>query len=153
MQENIRHGTTRGANLGELQERTEALSTQATVFRKGANRVRKQMWWKDMKMRMCIIVGIIVLLLIIIIPSGTKPDPPAPRLVCPLEAAGEARETNEARQWLQLVDITHFCLGDDGLGGHRRLDMTGPMSRVHEHEMVTVFEAGVTTESSQMAGN
>ena len=28
------------------------------------------MWWKDMKMRMCIIVGIIVLLVVIIVPSG-----------------------------------------------------------------------------------
>ena len=28
------------------------------------------MWWKDMKMRICIIVGIIILLAIIIIPSG-----------------------------------------------------------------------------------
>ena len=26
------------------------------------------MWWKDMKMRMCIVVGIIILLVIIIVP-------------------------------------------------------------------------------------
>jgi vesicle-associated membrane protein 4 len=32
--------------------------------------VRKQMWWKDMKMRICIIVGIIILLIVIIVPSG-----------------------------------------------------------------------------------
>jgi vesicle-associated membrane protein 4 len=28
------------------------------------------MWWKDMKMRMCIIVGVIILLIVIIVPSG-----------------------------------------------------------------------------------
>jgi len=28
------------------------------------------MWWKDMKMRICIIVGIILLLIVIIVPSG-----------------------------------------------------------------------------------
>lgn len=32
--------------------------------------MRKQMWWKDMKMRMCIIIGIILLLVVIIVPSG-----------------------------------------------------------------------------------
>lgn len=31
------------------------------------------MWWKDMKMRICIIIGIIILLLIIILPIG-KPS-------------------------------------------------------------------------------
>ena len=42
------------------------LSVSAPGFRRGAHRVRKQMWWKDMKMRMLIIVGIIILLCIII---------------------------------------------------------------------------------------
>lgn len=44
------------------------LAVSALGFRRGANRVRKQMWWKDMKMRMCIVVGIIILLVIIIVP-------------------------------------------------------------------------------------
>ncbi|KPI37801.1 uncharacterized protein AB675_137 [Cyphellophora attinorum] len=41
----------------------------SSSFRRGANRVRKQMWWKDMKMRMCLIVGIIILLVVIIVPA------------------------------------------------------------------------------------
>ncbi|KAG9979391.1 hypothetical protein KCU98_g8811, partial [Aureobasidium melanogenum] len=45
------------------------LAVSAQGFRRGANRVRKQMWWKDMKMRMCLIIGIILLLVIIIVPS------------------------------------------------------------------------------------
>jgi vesicle-associated membrane protein 4 len=44
------------------------LAVSAQGFRRGANRVRKQMWWKDMKMRMCIVIGIIILLTIIIVP-------------------------------------------------------------------------------------
>jgi vesicle-associated membrane protein 4 len=46
------------------------LADSAQNFRRGANRVRKQMWWKDMKMRMCLIVGIIILIVIIVVPAG-----------------------------------------------------------------------------------
>jgi len=69
MQKNMRTVGERGERLDTLQDKTNNLSTQANGFRRGANRVRKQMWWKDMKMRMCIIVGIIVLLVVIIVPS------------------------------------------------------------------------------------
>ena len=60
----------RGDRLDALQDKTDNLATSAQGFRRGANRVRKQMWWKDMKMRICIIVGIIILLIVIIVPSG-----------------------------------------------------------------------------------
>jgi len=70
MQNNIHKISERGERLDNLQDKTDHLSTQANSFRRGANRVRKQMWWKDMKMRMCIIIGIIILLVIIIVPSA-----------------------------------------------------------------------------------
>ena len=70
MRENINKVSQRGERLDSLQDKTDNLATSAQGFRRGANRVRKQMWWKDMKMRICLIVGIIILLLIIIIPSG-----------------------------------------------------------------------------------
>ena len=70
MMKNINSAGQRGEQLDTLQNKTDDLATQANGFRRGANRVRKQMWWKDMKMRMCIIVGIIVLLIVIIVPSG-----------------------------------------------------------------------------------
>lgn len=73
MQNNIHKISERGERLDNLQDKTDHLSTQANSFRRGANRVRKQMWWKDMKMRMCIIIGIILLLVIIIVPSGKLP--------------------------------------------------------------------------------
>lgn len=70
MRENINKVSQRGERLDALQDKTDNLAVSAQGFRRGANRVRKQMWWKDMKMRVCIIVGIIILLLIIIIPVG-----------------------------------------------------------------------------------
>lgn len=70
MQNNITKISERGERLDNLQDKTDHLSTQANSFRRGANRVRKQMWWKDMKMRICIIVGVIILLVVIIVPSG-----------------------------------------------------------------------------------
>lgn len=68
MRNNIHMVSQRGERLDALQDKTDNLATQAADFRKGANTVRKKFWWKDMKMRMCLIVGVIILLLIIIIP-------------------------------------------------------------------------------------
>jgi len=69
MRDNINKVSERGPRLDSLQDKTDNLAVSAQGFRRGANRVRKQMWWKDMKMRMCLIVGIIILLVIIIVPS------------------------------------------------------------------------------------
>ena len=73
MRDNINKVSERGARLDSLQDKTDNLAVSAQGFRRGANRVRKQMWWKDMKMRMCLIVGIIILLVVIIVPSGRFP--------------------------------------------------------------------------------
>ncbi|KAL9131422.1 MAG: hypothetical protein Q9217_000636 [Psora testacea] len=69
MKKNLESVAQRGEHIDQLQDKSENLNQSAQGFRRGANRVRKQMWWKNMKMRIWIIVGIIVLLLIIIIPS------------------------------------------------------------------------------------
>ncbi|KAF3018495.1 SNAP receptor, synaptobrevin [Neopestalotiopsis sp. 37M] len=69
MRENINKVSQRGERLDALQDKTDNLAVSAQGFRRGANRVRKQMWWKDMKMRMCLIVGIIILILVIVIPA------------------------------------------------------------------------------------
>jgi vesicle-associated membrane protein 4 len=70
MRENINKVADRGGRLQSLNDKTDALADSAQGFRRGANRVRKQMWWKDMKMRMCLIVGIIILIVIIVVPAG-----------------------------------------------------------------------------------
>ncbi|USP81052.1 uncharacterized protein yc1106_08326 [Curvularia clavata] len=79
MRDNINKVSERGARLDSLQDKTDNLAVSAQGFRRGANRVRKQMWWKDMKMRICLIVGIIILLIIIIVPSGKLPRAIRPR--------------------------------------------------------------------------
>ncbi|EEB07160.1 synaptobrevin [Schizosaccharomyces japonicus yFS275] len=72
MRENISKVSERGERLDSLQDKTDNLAVSAQGFRRGANRVRKQMWWKDMRMRLCIIIGIIILLIVIIVPIVTK---------------------------------------------------------------------------------
>ena len=70
MRDNINKVSERGERLDSLQDKTDNLATSAQGFRRGANRVRKQMWWKDMKMRMCIIAGIIILIIIAVVVPG-----------------------------------------------------------------------------------
>jgi len=73
MRDNINKVSERGERLDSLQDKTDNLATSAQGFRRGANRVRKAMWWKDMKMRMCIIGAIVVIILIaIIVPITTR---------------------------------------------------------------------------------
>lgn len=94
MRENINKVSQRGERLDSLQDKTDNLAVSAQGFRRGANRVRKQMWWKDMKMRICIFVGIIILLLVIIVPAG----------MYALQRA-ERETANEYLQWLLRTAI------------------------------------------------
>lgn len=70
MRSNIFKVSERGERLDSLQDKTDNLATSAQGFRRGANRVRKQMWWKDMKMRVCLVICVILLLVVIIVPTG-----------------------------------------------------------------------------------
>jgi len=72
MRENITKVAERGQRLDELQDKTDNLAVSAQGFKKGANRVRKAMWWKDMKMRIIIAVAIVVLIVIIVVPIVAK---------------------------------------------------------------------------------
>jgi len=73
MRDNINKVSDRGERLDALQDKTDNLQRSAQGFRRGANRVRKAMWWKDMKMRMIIIAVIVVIILIaIIVPLASK---------------------------------------------------------------------------------
>jgi len=68
MRENINKVADRGDKIDALGNKADNLVHSTREFRRGANKVRKDMWWKDMKMRMCLIVGIIILLVVIIVP-------------------------------------------------------------------------------------
>ncbi|GAA5837003.1 hypothetical protein JCM9279_007729 [Rhodotorula babjevae] len=72
MRENITKVAERGERLDALQDKTDNLAQSAQGFRRGANRVRKQMWWKDMKMRILIAVGIAILVVVIVVPIVVK---------------------------------------------------------------------------------
>ncbi|KAI8062655.1 synaptobrevin-domain-containing protein [Gongronella butleri] len=66
MQENIDKVMQRGERLDDLRGKTEDLQSTAGHFRRGANQVRKRMWWKDLKWKIIIGVTILVILGIII---------------------------------------------------------------------------------------
>lgn len=68
MRDNINQVAERGERLDSIQDKADNLAVSAQGFRRGANRVRKQMWWKDMKMKMCIVAGVIIALIVIIVP-------------------------------------------------------------------------------------
>lgn len=78
MRENINKVSQRGERLDSLQDKTDNLAVSAQGFRRGANRVRKDMWWKDMKMRVCLVIVVIILLVVIITPSKTHLEMPDP---------------------------------------------------------------------------
>ncbi|KFY80957.1 hypothetical protein V499_00252 [Pseudogymnoascus sp. VKM F-103] len=71
MQHNVDKLAQRGENLNSLQDKTDNLAVSAQGFNQGANRVRQKMWRSNMKWKIALIVGIIVLLCIIIIPIAT----------------------------------------------------------------------------------
>ena len=56
MRDNINKVAERGERLDSIENKTDNLAISAQGFRRGANRVRKDMWWKDFKMRMCLIL-------------------------------------------------------------------------------------------------
>lgn len=70
MQHNVDKLAQRGENLSALQDKTDNLAVSAQGFNQGANRVRQKMWRSNMKWKIAVIIGIIILLCIIIIPVG-----------------------------------------------------------------------------------
>ncbi|KAI9258980.1 synaptobrevin, partial [Phascolomyces articulosus] len=66
MQDNIDKARQRGERLDDIRGKTEDLQATAGHFRRGANQVRKRMWWKDLKWKIIIAVTILVILGIII---------------------------------------------------------------------------------------
>jgi vesicle-associated membrane protein 4 len=69
MRDNINKVSERGERLDSLQDKTDNLQRSAQGFRRGANRVRKAMWWKDMKMRICLGVLIVIIIIAIVVPG------------------------------------------------------------------------------------
>ena len=70
MQHNVDKLAQRGENLSSLQDKTDNLAASAHGFSQGANRVRRSMWRSNMKWRIAVGVGLVILVLIIVVPIG-----------------------------------------------------------------------------------
>ncbi|KAJ3205602.1 hypothetical protein HK099_000759 [Clydaea vesicula] len=66
MHKNIEKVMERGEKLDSLQTKTDDLQQGALQFKKGATKVRKQMWWKDLKLKL-VIAGIILVIIAVIV--------------------------------------------------------------------------------------
>ncbi|KAJ3159831.1 hypothetical protein HDU86_001483 [Geranomyces michiganensis] len=74
MQDNINKVMQRGEHLDTLQDKTDDLQNSSLQFKRGANRVRKQMWWKDMKMKLILgsVIAAILIIVIVVIVQQTN---------------------------------------------------------------------------------
>lgn len=68
MRDNIRQMNERGEILQDIDTRADELQNNASMFNKTANQVRKDMWKKNLKLKMCVAIIIIVILIVIIVP-------------------------------------------------------------------------------------
>ena len=66
MRDNVNKVLERDVKLGELDARAENLEAASNSFATSAKRVRKKMWWENLKMKL-IIGGVVLAVLIIII--------------------------------------------------------------------------------------
>lgn len=72
MHDNIGKVLNRGERLEDLQDKSDDLAYNATVFRVSAKGLRSQFWWRDFKMKLIFVVLLVALLLIIFIPIIIK---------------------------------------------------------------------------------
>ncbi|KXN69340.1 synaptobrevin-domain-containing protein [Conidiobolus coronatus NRRL 28638] len=72
MQENIDKVMERQEGLEALNDKADNLNQNAMQFKRGANQVRKRMWYKDMKFKIIIGLVILAILLAIILPLVLK---------------------------------------------------------------------------------
>ncbi|KAL9033143.1 MAG: hypothetical protein Q9180_006108, partial [Flavoplaca navasiana] len=66
MRQNIQRTEQRGSKLDDMEDQTHRMGIAASQFKRGANRVHKDLKWKNVRMWALIILGIAVVLAIII---------------------------------------------------------------------------------------
>lgn len=71
MNQNVQAMATRGERLESLEDKTHQLTDSTNQFKRGASEVRKRMWMKNTKMKICLVVGVIILIIIIVVPIAT----------------------------------------------------------------------------------
>ncbi|XP_039262810.2 vesicle-associated membrane protein 4-like [Styela clava] len=72
MQTNIDKVLDRGERLEDLQDKSENLADTATDFNVRARRLQKRMWWKQMKMKICLGASLVLIILIIVLSVALK---------------------------------------------------------------------------------
>lgn len=65
MRQNIQRTEERGGRIDNLNTKTNDLRENANRFKRGSNRVRKQLHWKNVRMGFYIALGIIVIIIVI----------------------------------------------------------------------------------------
>ncbi len=110
---------------------TDNLAVSAQGFRRGANRVRKQMWWKDMKMRIIIGVGIAVLIIIIVVPVVKA----WVVFVCFLSLLYFLNLSDVAEVWIGLI-VTRSLMAD--LRWHELMKIQDPKQVIFPRPLINV---------------
>jgi vesicle-associated membrane protein 4 len=74
MKENLMKTAERGERIDSLEQKSQNISAQAGLLRRGANRVRKRMCIAEMKARAWLFLGLLILLLFVAggIAAGVK---------------------------------------------------------------------------------
>ncbi|KAI4178814.1 MAG: hypothetical protein L6R41_008196 [Letrouitia leprolyta] len=65
MRQNIQRTEERGGRIDNMVDQTEHLRNNADAFKRGSNRVHQQMKWKNIRMWLYIILGVIIVIIII----------------------------------------------------------------------------------------
>lgn len=76
MQNNIEKVVDRGERLEDLQDKSDNLADTATDFNMRARRLQKKMWWKNMRMKLCVgfFIFLVILIIILSVTLGRKKD-------------------------------------------------------------------------------
>lgn len=79
MRQNIQRTEQRQGHVDELDDRTKRLNISAEQFQRGTNRVRKQLWWKNLRLLGWLFLGLLLIGLIAGLGSLTLKCIPGPR--------------------------------------------------------------------------
>ncbi|GAB5031845.1 vesicle-associated membrane protein 7b [Nannochloropsis oceanica] len=72
LQENVQVALANCVTLENIESAAEDLQAQAGMFKKNATTLKKQMWWKQLRMKLLVALVIVAILLVIIIPIAVK---------------------------------------------------------------------------------
>ncbi|KAL3872197.1 hypothetical protein ACJMK2_040139 [Sinanodonta woodiana] len=68
MKSNVEKVLERGDRLEDLQDKSDGLAMNSDIFRNRAKQLQKNMWWKNCRMRIIMVMVILIVLAVIIVP-------------------------------------------------------------------------------------